>query len=1168
MRTLSATILLTLISTTSLAGQVIHRPTQPRRSAPQTSATTIYIVTFRGNVSASDREAVIRASGARTRRNFSAVNAASVEVPDAAVLARLRNDPRILSVYVNQPITLLAAQRGGAGNGGGGAKPKAPTNLGASAASSNQINLSWTDASDNETGFAIERCTGAGCANFAEVSRVGVNIDALTDLGLTPQTTYRYRVLSFNAAGNSKYSNIADATTPTSGPTIPTAPNNLTASAISYNQINISWSDNSNNEDGFRVERCTGSIASCGDVNFVQIDQVGPNIASFNNAGLQPQTTYTYRVRAFNSAGTSGFSNYVATTTAAAPPAAPSNLTSSAVAYNQISLSWSDNSSNESGFQIERCTGAIGNCSSFALVGQVAPDIAGFIDLGAQPQTTYTYRVRAFNAAGTSNYSNAVDATTPAAPPMPPAAPSNLSSSAISYSQINLSWSDNSNNEDGFHLERCIGAMASCSNFVQIGQPGANVISFIDSGLQAQTMYTYRIRAFNSIGTSSYSNHVEAMTLVSAPAAPSNLTSSVFSYSQINLSWTDASDNEAGFRVERCSGAVANCAETSFVQIAQIGPNVTSFSNKGLQGQTTYTYRVRAFNSSGVSGYSNAAEATTTTAPPSSQVVPGGVQRVGANAGRFSWTGAGVGVAVVDTGLDFDHADLGLAPEIAGVNSFSAFGGSCQDFHGHGTHVGGIVAAINNTIDVVGVAPEATLYCVRVFEPDPVEGAVSTDEDLMAGLDWIATNANLVTPPIRVINMSLGRPKGFEDQNPSHPLHLAVKALYDMGISVVVAAGNDPASEATDQVPAGYPEVISVASTSAQSGVNGYDDFFTACEGVPNIKADTASYFTTDGAFLGGAGITVSAPGEQQEDIFSFSNSCFLESIGILSTAMGGGTTELSGTSMAAPHVAGVVALMWQKELNSGLNLSPESARTRIRNNVDRLGTAPLDSPTEEYTFDGQREGVIWAPSALGISPPPPPDVPPTVFIQSPANGSSFASGATISFQGTATDPENGNIASSLVWISSKDGPIGTGAGFARTLTNGNHVITASVTDSGGNTSSATTSVSVGSSSNPTQVMVNSVTYNLQGTTLVYTVKLVNEFGGAVAGANVEVDIMEWLYTGALWISSGTSNAQGNAVFQLPNVDFGCYVTSVRTITGTALNWVGGTPSNNFCYGF
>ena len=134
-----------------------------------------------------------------------------------------------------------------------------------------------------------------------------------------------------------------------------------------------------------------------------------------------------------------------------------------------------------------------------------------------------------------------------------------------------------------------------------------------------------------------------------------------------------------------------------------------------------------------------------------------------------------------------------------------------------------------------------------------------------------------------------------------------------------------------------------------------------------------------------------------------------------------------------------------------------------------------------------------------------------------------------------------------------------------RALTNGNHTITASVTDSGGNTASATSDVTVGSTSNPTTVQANSITYSLQGTTLNYKVHVVNEFGGAVAGASVEVDLYEYLFTGTLWIGTTTSNAQGDAQFQLLNADVGCYVTAVRNIVATGLTFVPGTPSNNFC---
>src|SRR5262249_7776831 len=123
MRTLFAFILVTLISTANLAGQISAPPVTPKRSAPQTNT---YIVTLGRDIRARGKGAAIQDSGARRRRAFNALNAASVELPDAAALARLQNDPRVLSVFANRPITLLAAQgHGGASAGSNnGAKPK------------------------------------------------------------------------------------------------------------------------------------------------------------------------------------------------------------------------------------------------------------------------------------------------------------------------------------------------------------------------------------------------------------------------------------------------------------------------------------------------------------------------------------------------------------------------------------------------------------------------------------------------------------------------------------------------------------------------------------------------------------------------------------------------------------------------------------------------------------------------------------------------------------------------------------------------------------------------------------------------------------------------------------------------------------------------------------
>jgi subtilisin len=310
------------------------------------------------------------------------------------------------------------------------------------------------------------------------------------------------------------------------------------------------------------------------------------------------------------------------------------------------------------------------------------------------------------------------------------------------------------------------------------------------------------------------------------------------------------------------------------------------------------------------------------------QVVPAGVARVGRPTG--SSNGLGVGVAVIDTGVDLGH------PDLAGtVDAFNAFGAqSCQDDEGHGTHVAGIIAARDNTADVVGVAPQATIYCVKVLD----SAGSGSDANVMSGLEWVLENYALDVP-IKVVNMSLGRP-GAVDDNPA--MHDLIIALEGAGLTVVVAAGNDPTVDVSSQIPAAYPEVIAVASTTALAGTNQCRFLSTP------VAADTASYFTTDGT-----GVIVSAPGEDQENV---SRGCFISSVGILSTRLGGGTMRMSGTSMASPHVAGVAARYYQ----AGFQAS--DIRQFLQLDADHVGTAPLDSPSSQYTFDGAREGIVQAP--------------------------------------------------------------------------------------------------------------------------------------------------------------------------------------------------------------
>lgn len=231
-----------------------------------------------------------------------------------------------------------------------------------------------------------------------------------------------------------------------------------------------------------------------------------------------------------------------------------------------------------------------------------------------------------------------------------------------------------------------------------------------------------------------------------------------------------------------------------------------------------------------------------------SQTIPWGILKINADDAWNISSGSGVKVAVIDTGVDRDHPDLDA--NLAGCLNFIQSWKTCEDDNGHGTHVSGIIAAENNNFGVVGVAPNARLYALKVLNSQG-SGYLS---DIIEALDWAIANK------MQVVNMSLGTSSNvlsFQE---------AVQRASAAGIIQVAAAGNSGSADNTVIYPAKYSEVI------AASAIDGTDN-------VP--------YWSSRGPE-----VDLAAPG-----------------VNIYSTYLKGKYQTLSGTSMAAPHVAGVVAL-------------------------------------------------------------------------------------------------------------------------------------------------------------------------------------------------------------------------------------------------------------------
>lgn len=296
---------------------------------------------------------------------------------------------------------------------------------------------------------------------------------------------------------------------------------------------------------------------------------------------------------------------------------------------------------------------------------------------------------------------------------------------------------------------------------------------------------------------------------------------------------------------------------------------------------------------------------TITGRPQPSQTVPWGIERIYAPDAWSISTGAGVQIAVLDTGVDRDHVDLYVnikwGISVVG-DTVSTAEKDWTDRNGHGTHVTGIIAAMYNDIGVVGVAYDVSIYAIKVLN----NAGFGTWTDVAEGIWWAIKGPDGIIDKdgdgvvagdpdddaAEVISMSLG---GFSY---SEELYEAVKTAYNYGIVLVAAAGNEGDDGVT--YPAKFKEVIAVAA------IDEYDEVPTWSSKGPEVE--------------------LAAPG-----------------VNILSTVPKDRYDTYSGTSMATPHVTGTIGLMISKILADGRTYNVTYIRSILQETADDIGPAGWD---------------------------------------------------------------------------------------------------------------------------------------------------------------------------------------------------------------------------------
>lgn len=477
----------------------------------------------------------------------------------------------------------------------------APSELVGVGSAQTSVRLKWNDNSNNETGFVIERKPTTS-SHWTLVANTLANQRSYEDSGLQLGTMYDYRVKAVNLLGSSAYSNIASRST--LGEVTVLSPNGgetLTAGS----EYIIRWLINGN-ISSMSGEPIAVTIRLFDGRDYTHIASVPASIGQYiwfvpninlDSAKISVSCTQKINDRLVQEIYDLSDANFSITSDGTSRPVPPSHLRAEKH-DGRVILTW--NHSNERvGFAIERKV----NDSDYEQIKFLSTYHLRYVDSEITEGTQYKYRVRAFYRGIDSEYSESVIVNTTLW------APTSLTARVVPPNNIELTWTDNSECEEGFEIEKRVEGLIFLRD--NTDTVGANVTSYTETVFHADKTYTYILRAVNS--TASSDNITVSVTTprfelpLAVPVAPADLEATTLSDSEIELQWADNSSNEIGFQLDRKKVGAGGAYE----EIARVRSDVTEFRDCGLSQGTAYCYRIRAYNEVGVSGFSNEANAVT-----------------------------------------------------------------------------------------------------------------------------------------------------------------------------------------------------------------------------------------------------------------------------------------------------------------------------------------------------------------------------------------------------------------------------------------------------------------------------------------------------------------------------------------------------------------------------